>query len=201
MYKLLLAITLFSACRKDDHALALQNEFPNQVGNHWVYRFSGYPENTDSIFVDIIGTSRLPNGESATIWTTKFATFTDTSYVTSTAHEAVFYPSPCWSCTPTMPTPKLRYVFPLQVGNQWLSAGVGGDTIKVLSQSSVLVGKTGYTAYVLTKTRQPAVNASTQDTLWFVPSVGMVRLQQREYNLGPLPGNGTWELARVNTTN
>ncbi len=201
MYKLFLVITLVAACRKDDHALTTQSEFPNQVGNHWVYRFSGYPENTDSIVVDIVGTSRLPNGESVTLWITKFATFTDTSYVTSSAHEAVFYPAPpCWSCTSAMPTPKSRYIFPLQVGNQWLSTGGGGDTIKVIAQSSVQVGKTSYNAYMLAKTRQPAINSSTQDTLWFVPSVGMVKLHQREYNLGPLPGNGTWELidARAN---
>lgn len=62
MYKLFLVITLVAACHKDGHALITQSEFPNQVGNHWVYRFSGYPENTDSIVVDIVGTSWLPIG-------------------------------------------------------------------------------------------------------------------------------------------
>lgn len=199
MRKLFLILTLAAACSKTDRAVNVPAEFPNQVGDHWVYRFRGYPENTDSIVVDIIGTSSLPNGEPATVWTTKFASYTDTSYVTSSAHEVIVYPAPCRSCIPAMPSPKSRYVFPLQVGNRWLSAGTWGDTISVLSQLSIQVGTNGFNTYVLTKTRPAAVNAYVQDTIWFVPSVGMVKLYQREYNLGPLPGNGIWELISKET--
>ncbi len=136
----------------------------------------------------------MPNGEIANIWTTKFANFTDTSYVVSSSQEVLFYYPPCWSCTAPMPTSKLRYIFPLQINGQWFSQKEGGDSIKVISQNSILIGKKNYDAYLLTKIRQPAQNYSTQDTLWFVPKIGMVKLVQREYNLGPIPGNGVWEL-------
>lgn len=193
MYRLFLSVMIMVvACNKENHTIP--NGFPNQVGNHWVYRFSGYPQNTDSIVVDITSTVRLPNGEPATVWVTRFANFTDTSYVSSSPGEVVFYFPPCYNCIPSMPAPRFRYVFPLQVGNQWFVTAGGNDTIKVLSQASIQVGK-GFDAYVLSRTRQPGGNSYTRDTLWFMPGVGMIKLHRDAFNLGPLPGNGVWELA------
>lgn len=49
--------------------------------------------------------------------------------------------------------------------------------------------------FELSKKRGYVVNAWTNNQVWFTPYTGMTKLNQGEFNLGPVIGNGIWQLA------
>ena len=95
---------LITACSKEKKQIintASDQTFPDKVGDHWVYKYDDLNSNGKQyIYVDIVGTTTLPDGESATIWTstlqdksnTKY--LIDSSYVTVDDQKAVFYAPP-----------------------------------------------------------------------------------------------------------
>lgn len=121
---------LITSCTKENNQTqnTFSNQvFPNEVGNHWVYKYNdGYSNSEQYIYVDIVGTTTL-QGQSATIWTstlqdasnTKY--LIDSSYVVVDNQKAAFYAPPCLTCTPQPIYEKRRYVFPLQEGNLWFT--------------------------------------------------------------------------------
>ena len=71
-----------------------------------------------------------------------------------------------------------------------------GDTTKVLANSTLTVpAGTFENTFELSKKRNYVVNAWTNNQIWFTPTVGMTKLNQGEFNLGPVIGNGIWQLA------
>ena len=180
--------------------------FPNEVGNHWVYRYDDGDNNGKQfIFVDIVGITKLSNGQSATIWTSTLQDASnqkyliDSSYVVVDNERAVFYAPPCLTCTPQPLYEKRRYVFPLQVGNLWYTDKFFGDTTKVLNENSLTVpAGTFKNTFQLSKTIGYVTNSFTKDSIWLTPNIGMTKYYQHEYSLGPIPGNGTWRLDTYN---
>jgi hypothetical protein len=178
--------------------------FPNEIGDHWVYKYSpsGSPAaDTGSVQVDIVGQITLPDGELAKIWVTKYSDdpnpADDTTLVVDSASTViVYYNDICPNCTDKMPPIWKTYQFPLQVSNEWFSAYLFGDTTRVLNKLSIRVpAGTFPNTYQLARTVGYAVNSWTQDTIFVTPGVGVTEYFQSEYNLGPFPGNGLWELA------
>lgn len=181
--------------------------FPHEVGNHWVYQYDDGHSNTEQyIYVDIVGTGTLPDGQRATIWTTTLQDATnmkyliDSSFVVVDNQKAVFYyGTPCWACTTQMPDEKRRYVFPLQVGNVWFTDKFFGDTTKVLNEDSLTVSAgTFENTFELSKTVGYVTNSYTKDTIWLKQGIGVVQYHQNEYSLGSIPGNGIWKLSNYN---
>jgi hypothetical protein len=196
----ILTLCFLFSCKKESNTSSntSSNElFPNEVGNHWVYKYNdGVSTDDHYIYVDIINTGVLPNGQNATIWTTKIDTFLiGTQYVVADDQKAIFYNAPCWTCTQQMPDERRRYIFPLQVNNKWFTQAPYGDTTKVLSQGALTVpAGTFEKTFQLSKTDGYVTNSFTKDTIWLTPNIGMTKFYQDEYSLGPIPGNGTWEL-------
>ena len=205
-YFILLLWFLIASCRKENNTpsnTSLNQVFPNAVGNHWVYKYDdGYTNGEQYINVDIVGTVTLPSGQNATIWTSTFQDATnqkfllDSSYVVVDDQKAIFYAPPCLPCIPSTIEEKRRYVFPLQKGNVWLTDNVFGDTTKVLTEGSLTVpAGTFDTTFQLSRTIGYVTNSYTNDTIWLTPKIGMTKYYQNHYSLGPLPGNGVWELS------
>jgi hypothetical protein len=178
--------------------------FPNQIGDHWVYKYSpsGNPAaDTGTVQVDIVGQTILPDGEPAKIWVTKYSndlnSADDTSLVVDSASTVkIYYDNICPICTNKMPSEWKRYNFPLRVSNEWINANYYDDTTKVLDELSLQVPAGIFpNTFQLAKTVGYIVNSFTQDTIFITPGVGITEYFQREFNLGPFPGNGLWELA------
>ncbi len=201
-------LLLVTSCTKEKDQISNSFStqiFPNEVGDHWIYKYDDGDSNSEQyIYVDIVGTTTL-QGQRATIWTstlqdtsnTKY--LIDSSYVVVENQKAVFYAPPCLTCTPQLVYEKRRYVFPLQVSNLWFTNKTSGDTTKVLSENSLTVpAGTFQNTFHLSKTIGYVTNSFTKDSIWLTPNVGMTKYYQDEYSLGPIPGNGTWELATYN---
>lgn len=179
--------------------------FPDAVGNHWVYKYNDGTNSNQHIYVDIVGTTTLPNGQIATIWTSTLQYGTnqnfliDSSYVVVDKQKAIFYAPPCLPCIPSTIEEKKRYIFPLQVGNFWFTDAFFGDTTKVLNNGSLTVpAGTFDSTFKLSRTIGYVTNSYTKDTIWLTSKIGMTKYYQNHYSLGPLPGNGTWELESYN---
>ncbi len=204
-YFLLLVFVNIISCKKENNIPSNQF-FPNKVGDNWLYKYyDGYTNGEQFIEVKIVGTGLLPDGQIATIWTTTLLTATngkyliDSAFVVVDAANAVFYYAPCRTCIPQMADERRRYLFPLQVGNKWFSNKFFGDTTKVLNLGSVAVpAGTFDNTFQLSKTIGYVTNSYTRDSIWLTPNIGMTKFYQDEYSLGPIPGNGVWELASYN---
>ena len=183
------------ACNKNNTPIET-TEFPNTVGNHWHYIYGSNTPTPSFIDVDIIGEGNLPDGQSAKIWVYKILSYTDTTYVVTSAQTIKIYDKPCLTCTNQMPFERMEYRFPLGVGNRWFTSAAYGDTTKVLSQDSLIVpAGTFKNTYFLSKVRGYVTNSWTANEIWFTPYIGMTKLIQGEFSLGPVLGNGLWELA------
>jgi hypothetical protein len=200
---LLLSVSVMIACHKSGGSVS-NTAFPNQIGDQWIYKYSpsGSPSaDTGTIQVDIIGQTTLPDGETAKIWVTKYSNdpnpTDDTSLVVESASTVtVYFNDICLNCTNKMPDERKTYHFPLQVSNEWSYESNYLDTTKVLNELSLQVPAGNFpNTFQLSQTVGYVVNSFTQDTVFITPGVGITEYFQREYNLGPFPGNGLWRLA------
>lgn len=205
---LLIAFILFSfSDKRKNGVLKFSKEvFPNEVGDHWTYRFNGYGSSGhDSIRVDIIGKLRLQNGENAKIWLYSFPNGTDTNYVATKKDTVIFFnknAAGCDSCTTTLPTEKTRYIFPLRINKSWVAKIEYADTLKVISASTISVpcGNLPNTFMLVNMPNRSHFigNFRKTDTTWITPHIGISKNFQREYQMGQALGNGTWELLSYN---
>jgi hypothetical protein len=178
------------------------SEFPNRVGYEWTYLLQSDNEEA-TMQVRVVGEGTLPNGVHAKIWkyTYQFptSTFIDTVWVCNLNQDIILYDKPCPTCTNPMPNERMRYVLPLQTGNTWSTDAAYGDTTKVLNVLNLTVQSGSFSeVYQISHTKGYVTNSWTKDTLYFKERVGLIKFVQEEYNLGPIIGNGTWELTYYN---
>jgi len=206
---MLFFVLLITSCSKENNKpsnTSSNQMFPHAVGNHWVYKYDdGYSNGDQYIYVNIVDTGTLPDGQRATIWTTTLQDaannkyLIDSSFVVVDDKKAVFYAAPCRTCIPQMFDEKRRYIFPLQVSNTWFTDKFFGDTTKVLNENSLTVpAGTFDNTFQLSKIIGYVVNSFTKDSIWLTPNIGMTKYYQNEYSLGQIPGNGIWELSNYN---
>ena len=190
------------ACHKSSGP-APSAAFPNQVGDHWVYKYSQSESpaaEIGTIQVDIVGQTILSDGEPAKIWVTKYSNvpnYPDTSLVVDSASTVkIYFDNICPNCTNKMPSEWKRYNFPLQVSREWVYAAYYHDTTKVLDELSLQVPAGNFpNTFQLSRTVGYVTNSYINDTIFITPAVGITKYFQNEFNQGPLPGNGLWELA------
>jgi len=86
-------------------------------------------------------------------------------------------------------------MLPFIVGNSWHTNAIYGDTTRVLKQLTVNVPSGTFNdVFQLSKTKGHIVNTWTNDTIYFKEQIGLVKFSQHEFDLGPVTGNGVWEL-------
>jgi len=193
---LVAVITLFYSCR-NDIMVTQKQYFPDQVGDNWTYRLSGVNDGT--IQVIIVGGGKLPNGDRACLWQYTYhftnVTFIDTVWVTITGNDVSIFDNPCSTGSNMMPYERMHYVLPLIKGNSWHTNVTYGDTTRVLKQLTVNVPSGTFNdVFQLSKIRGHIVNTWTNDTIYFKEHIGLVKFSQNEFSLGPVLGNGVWEL-------
>lgn len=179
------------------NVLQLIQDFPNKIGNQWIYKMTSSPYSFDSVKVEITGQLTLPNGLNAKTWTYEYhypsgGYLLDSLWVADSANQVlVFWPS-CFNCVPSK---KLNYILPLAVGNSWGSSIYVLDTTQVLSQAVEQVPAGTFTnVFKVAKTVGYIANSVTQDTMFIKNKVGLIKYRQFEYSLAFGYGNGLWEL-------
>lgn len=202
-------MVVISSCSNDEIVTPkiIQDQsqlFPNQIGDQWTYRLSDdIRQVVDTVKVKIVGQGLLPNGDSAKIWTYSYQyglkTYVDTVWVSYIDSIARIYDRPSSYDVTRMPYERLSYVFPLRVGNNWFTSVYYGDTTKILSEETVSVPTGIFTnVFQIAKVRGYVTNSWTKDTIYYKEHVGLIKLKQNEYSLGPMLGNGLWELISYN---
>lgn len=192
----IILLFFIAACKKHKEQPAILSDFPNEIGDHWRYRYIYSPSQIFYLDVDIIGTRIMPDGQSAKIWLYKYLSYTDTTFVVSDGQVAKIYGNIYYSIPPPY-YEIMHYSFPLQVGTVYAYPvpAFYRDTSKVLENLSLTVpAGTFNNTFKISKTRGYIVNSWTNDTIWFAPTVGMIKSRIGEYNLGPAAFNGIWEL-------
>jgi hypothetical protein len=198
---ILLFVGLMIACHKSGGPTSTA-AFPNEIGDQWVYKYSpsGNPAaDTGTVQVDIVGQITLPDGEPAKIWVTNYSNdpnpSDDTTLVVDSGSTVIiYYNNICPDCTSKMPAERKRYNFPLQVSDEWIYSL--NDTTRVLGEPGLQVPAGNFpNTFQLSKTVGYSVESFTKDTIFITPAVGITKYFQNEFDQGPLPGNGLWELA------
>ncbi|MCX6271176.1 MAG: hypothetical protein NTU44_08155 [Bacteroidetes bacterium] len=190
------------SCKKDpDHGPVTSQVqyFPNKVGYNWAYRLIDTQGDTQNILVSITGVNLLPNGDSVNCWLYSYQNFTDTLWVHSDSNWVTFYYNYALNNPNYMQYVKMRYKVPFTVASVWTSSVYFGDTTRVSNQENVQVlAGLFHDSYKLLRIKPPITNSWITDTIWFKQKVGIVKLNQQEFDLGPAIGNGVWELVSYN---
>jgi hypothetical protein len=164
-------------------------DFPNNVGNKWVYSFYDSLSNkSDYLTVTIVGQTA---NKSASIWQFKYSNRIDTQYVTVTSDTVHFDPhiSSPWSSYNNI------FLFPLQVGNGWRGDYVLDSTYIAEINSIIVPAGSFSNAYNIVE-RWGGFNDYGSITSWFVPKVGIVRRYHRGISFGE--ANDTFSLVSYN---
>jgi len=176
-------------CKKNnpDTGSGIAN-FPNNVGDKWVYQLSGAPSQT--LTVQVVGNTTLPGGLNAAIWQYTYSAYTDSLYAAVNGDTVIIYNKTCQSCAPPTYAEVRRFVFPLTVGKTWYTAS-NGLTGQSLAETTITVPLGQYTkVFEVAQT-----SAVANDTLWLEEYVGFVKISQSESGSS---GNGTWLLSSYN---
>jgi len=197
---LLLLLALFSvlsfSCKKE--VVHAEDYFPNEVGYQWNYRWLN-DDAIGTIEVKIVDSKFLSDGQEAKVWQYTYNIesniYIDTLWVINSSNNVSIYNNFYLTDSNQMPYEKLHYIFPLEDGRQWFTNVPQGDTTKVLNREMISVPIGSFDdVFRISKDIGYATNAGVNDTLYFKEHIGLVKYCQHEFLLGPVLGNGVWEL-------
>jgi hypothetical protein len=168
---------------------AIPADFPNNIGNKWVYSFYDSLSNkSDYLTITIVGQTA---DKSAAIWQFKYPDRIDTQYVSASHDTIQFNPyiSSSWfSYNNKIP-------FPLQVGNGW-RGNYANDSTYVAEINSITVPAGTFTnAYKIVE-GWGGFNDYGLIITWFVPKVGIVSRYHKGWSFGM--ANETFTLVSYN---
>ncbi|MGN6605174.1 MAG: hypothetical protein ACTHK8_22150 [Ginsengibacter sp.] len=179
------------------------NYFPNAVGDTWEYDVTDsaqYVQGSNntvshySVQVLIIGTKKLVDGKSASIWKYNYPWGNDTNYVRIVDDTIKIFDNSYNSHTVEgLEYPKLIFVQPLKVNESWNGRHLWFDTLSVVNQKDVTTSFQTFKDCFQIYNHYIGPNMEFKDNYWFKPRVGMVRIYTNRYNLGPLMYR-TWQL-------
>jgi hypothetical protein len=190
----LVSITLLLlnvSCKNTTTPLIATNltDFPNNVGNKWVYSYYDSLSNkSDYLTVTIVG--QTPD-KLSTIWQFKYSDRIDTQYVTFSGDTVRFDPhiSSPWSSYNNI------FLFPLQVGNGWKDDYLLDSTFVAEINSIIVPAGSFMDAYKIVES-WGGFNDYGSIISWFVPKVGIVRRYHRGISFGE--ANDTFSLLSYN---
>jgi hypothetical protein len=165
------------------------SDFPNTINSYWKYTLYDSGTSTlDTVIVTVSHVGYLDDFTPATAWAfVSYSRGPDTDYVTTNGDVKIHRYN-------SYNTIKKRYVFPLAVGNKWITQNQL-DTNYVTEQNSItVIAGTFSGAYRIQRnTNIPyGLNRIIEDE-WFVPGVGMVKRMYKEMGQGAY-FNQLWEL-------
>ncbi len=177
--------------------------FPQKVGNKWKYKVSDQAGTvTDTITIEIVGTTTLQNGEPASVWVYSGVGYIypypyiriDTLYLVTRGDTLVYYHQ-------NNPDPLLGYIVPFQVGDSLVITW--NNTVTVLGKNSISIDigtfQDTYQMSHLIRAFEPGW-WDFRSYNWIVPRVGLVKMDLQEWYYSPPPSyfDEHWELIWYN---
>lgn len=181
-------VTLINACLQVNDCQEFSDEYyPNQIGNWWVYeRFDSLSMERSDLRVEIVGESVHKDGNKYTIWIFGKNNLYDTLYVRKSGDSILQYRY-------TDGSPMETLILPLSQGKYWHNPFMFFDTTRVAGPEKLITPAGIYdNSWRLTR-KWYAFNEFISDNRWFVPYLGIVKLERSHRLWGPI-SNETWEL-------
>lgn len=176
---LLLILAALTGCMKQNDCPVLSSEyFPNRVGNWWIYnRFDSLAMERTSLKVEIVSDSLFKDGEEYKVWVFSKSNLYDTLFVRATADSVLFY-----RYSDAFPTEVM--LIPVWTGQSWTHPFFFRDSTRVLSRDTLLVNQMVFPDSYRIHRRLFAFNDYLTDDRWFVPYLGIVKLENWHYLFG-----------------
>ncbi len=181
-------MVVLTGCIKENECSRLSDEyFPNAIGNWWVYsRFDSLAMENTTLRVDIVKDSVQKDGSTYRMWVFSKSNIYDTLFVRTTSDSVLFFRYP-------EGFPNEVMLVPLAVGNWWTHPFMVRDSTRVISKDTVTVNYEEFADAYSIRRRLFAFNDYLTDTRWFVPYLGIVRLENWHYLFGWI-SKENWEL-------
>ncbi len=187
---IILISVAFTGCKKDPVGLYSDEYFPNSIGNSWVYhRFDSLAMEQTSLQVDILRDTLGSDGLTYRMWVFSKSNIYDTLYVRTLPDSVKFYRYPEGYPVDVM-------VIPLSVGQSWQHPIMVRDSSKVVSVETLTVNSFTFENTYLIHHRIMAFNDYLSEDRWFVPHVGLVKLENWHYLFGWI-SKENWSLAGI----
>jgi|GEM_PF-3124532 len=186
------AIVTLVSCKKENEEPSLSDQyFPNRVGNHWIYdRFDSLEMVSTELRIDIIRDSIAGDGQTYAMWVFSNSKMYDTLYVRTTEDSVLFYRYP-------EGYPLEIMLQPLSTGKKWTQPYMVRDSSFVLSKDTLAIGSFQYTNAYKIHRRLSAFNDYMSEDRWFVPYLGIARLENWHYLFGWI-SKENWQLKSFN---
>ena len=175
----LILLIALSGCIKENECSRLSDEyFPNQIGNWWRYdRYDSLSMQETTLRVEIIRDSVWKDGLTYKMWIFSKTNLYDTLYVRATVDSVFYYRY-------LEGSPQEVMLIPLSAGKSWVHPMWVRDSSRVLSKDTISVGANKFSNAFRIRRRLFAFNDYLTDDRWFVPNLGIVKLQNWHYLFG-----------------
>ena len=194
-FVLLLLLSVI-CCRKDTSSSnKFSTEyFPNSVGNSWIYQVHDSTANRAYIVaVKIVNKIVLVDGSEATIWEYRYPWGKDSTFVEVKKDSVKIYDKFRIESVRGIEFPLKIFLLPLNNDQRWDGKLLSVDTFYVTAQSLIRTSSqafnNGFDIYHYYK----GPNIEYKEHYFFIPRVGMVKMNYDHYDLGP-PTKLLWEV-------
>lgn len=190
MMKLLLIGVLFS-CKKDTIPNKVASEyFPNKVGNYWEYEVddstSNYPEvKKYYVKVRIQGIKKLVDGIDAYIWEYEYPWGKDTNYLRIVGDTIKIFDVVYSRTIRDLQFPRSIFVIPFKDEQRWDGKLLAIDSSHVTFQYKIETSSQTFMNGFKIYRHYLGPNLEYNDSYYFIPTIGMVKIYFDHYNLGP----------------
>lgn len=177
--------------------------FANNVGNYWEYDVydsssvrvhSDYPR-AYTVKVIISGIQKLVDGKDATVWEYQYPWGNDTNYVRLVGDTVKIFDRVYSRSIEDLNFPRQIFLLPFEISKRWDGKLLYIDTSRVIRQEDVTVPAQTFTNCFDLFRHYLGPNLEYNDSYWFKPNIGMVKIYLHEYNLGPVTIE-LWRLKR-----
>ena len=166
-------------------------EFPNNAGTYWKYKiFDSLNYQLDTVTINIVGKTKLNDSTDVSIWAiNSLLNGTDTNFVSNKSDGIRIY----HFRSDLAINPIKKYMFPLNVGNYWVTRYTI-DTNRVTLQGSISILAGTFSGYRINRNVliPPGYNLIKEEE-WFVHNIGMVSRYYLEIGSG-YARKEKWEL-------
>lgn len=208
--KQLISMTLFStvlflllsSCTKDTSKPNKEatEYFPNKVGNYWEYEVydstSSYPDvKKYTVKVSISGVKKLLDDIDAYIWQYEYPWGNDTNYVRIVGDTIKIFDRIYSRTIRDLQFPRNIFLIPFHDGQRWDGKLLAIDSSHVVFQPAISSPSESFTNGFKIYRHYLGPNLEYNDSYYFIPKIGMVKIYYDHYDLGP-PFKILWQLKK-----
>jgi hypothetical protein len=197
MIKLLLIGVLFSSCKKDTLPNKAASEyFPNKVGDYWEYEIDDSTASKQySVTIRITGVQKLVDGIDAYVWEYQYPWGKDINYVRMVGDTIKVFDTLYSTSVYNLNFPRKLFLIPFQNEQRWDGKLLAIDSFHVSGQPAISATYNSFTDGFKIYHHYLGPNMEYNDSYYFVPQIGMVKMFYYKYNFAP-PTKVLWQLKK-----